>query len=531
MVKNHVTFKNSNIKEIFEYKIQEKELKPKKIDQYFVKSKRIDNVPPKTKRRRHHEEDDIGFDKVESNSKINKSRSNINIEPAQLDNRYARYLTRKVNFDEEHYESVKDLLNTKNLIENGGIRKSEEKDEFKIKLQKLSKNNEYLTTIRNRGEAAKNKRRAETQKLSTENKIWFTPQNMNKIAPIPFPNLEIDEKHLDFIEAERKELNHIEPKSTDLNAIDKTFELVDKVQYPKDVSLGINLVKEVQSIPEFDVSIDIEVSNPTSAETQIRDIEMEPEVISEIKEAKNNVRTPAKVTNKTKWHFEMNKIVMTPIKSFQFKAPLPKKKHSIEEPQPQAKTKEIIHTFALRIDAKEILKEYDEIVLPKKLQLIFEIFMNIDNAINSWKRRGKIPTMSNIKPYVEQATNRSFNNEQFAQVLYVAPELYYYTWHEMQGSNNFELRIDIPENIEDIMARIGRKEFTVQVKYSPISEPMTNFLINKRKILFRSRLILYISKLHKSYLNSKGIKDYDFIAEKGWHADFDEENIIDIPPK
>ena len=288
----------------------------------------------------------------------------------------------------------------------------------------------------------------------------------------------------------------------------------------------VELVTEIQSVHVPVVTFEEPIEN--IAEEKPKEPEMEEQtIVTEIIENKNNVRTPAKVTNKVKVSGELG----TPGRSDGFKSPIPKKNKPVSATESPVKMKEVIHTFALRIDAKEILKEYDDIVLPSKLQLIFEFFSELDNAINSCKRRGKIPFMSNIKPYVEQATNRSFDTEQLAKVLYVAPELFYYTWQIVPGTNNFELRIEIPENIEDILTTIGRKEFTVWVKYSPISEPMTNFLTNKRKILFRSRLVLYIEKLHNKFLVSKGIKDYDFIKEKGWHPEYDKENIIDIPPK
>lgn len=528
LAKNHVTFKNSNINEIFEYKSSDKGSKSKKIDAYFSKSKKIDGVPPKSKRRRHNEEDEGEWDKNDSKSKLNKSRSHINIEPERFGNRYARYLTKRPNFDEKHYESVREYLNTK--VPNGeqSIHVSNSKDELKTSSHKFSEKNEYLKIIRKRGEEARQKRATTIQKTTSEKKIWFTPEVNKEIIPIPFPSFEAEEKQNNDVSFEIVDKPEEIPITTS-DTQKSPIELVDKVQYQKDIS--VPLIKEIQSIPVFDVSFDIEGSHQASAETQIEDVVMEQQVISEIKEIKNNIRTPAKVTNKPKFFIEVSKAAETQIKEFDFKSPLPKKKHSVDESVIQAKNKEIIHTFALRIDAKEILKEFDDIVLPKKLQLIFEFFYELDNAINSCKRRGKIPIMSNIKPYIEQATSRSFTNDQFAQVLYVAPELYYYTWQESQGSNSYELRIEIPENIEEIMTRIGQKEFTVSVKYSPLSEPMTNFLINKRKILFRSRLILYIEKLHKSYLNSRGIKNYDFIEEKGWHQDFDRENIIDIPPK
>lgn len=368
-------------------------------------------------------------------------------------------------------------------------------------------------------------------------------QSQDKLNVIPFPSLDMEE---DFTNPQSKsdlhepqeargdsknegaenKFNEIHCPTIDIE--EKSFSLVEKVHtHHKDTS--VPLVTEIQSVSVPVVTF--EVPKDTPAAESAKEPEMkEQTIVTEIIENKTNVRTPAKVTNKLKSQAD-SQLVGTPGKSDGFKSPIPKRNRSASAVESPNKLTDVISTFAMRIDAKEILKEFDEIVLPSKLQLIFEFFSEIDNAINSCKRRGKIPFMSNIKPYVEQATNRSFDIEQFAKVFYVAPELYYYTWQLVPGTSNYDIRIEIPENIEDILTTIGRKEILVRIKYSPISEPMTNFLTNKRKILFRSRLVLYIEKLHKQFLASKGIKDYDFIKEKGWHPEYDNEKIIDIPAK
>jgi glutamyl/glutaminyl-tRNA synthetase len=185
----------------------------------------------------------------------------------------------------------------------------------------------------------------------------------------------------------------------------------------------------------------------------------------------------------------------------------------------------------MRIDFNDRPKEYDQIILPKKLQLIFDFFVELDNAIDACKRRGKIPILPNLKQYIEMATHRNFDINHFRKVYYVAPELYYYNWQTVPGGTTQEIRIEIPENIEEIITKVHKKSVTVEVKNSPIIDPMTNFLSNKRKIIMRTRLILYIENLHKNFLNQQGCRNADYNAVKGWHPNFDIENIMDLQKK
>ena len=572
--KSHVTFKNSNILDNRTSTRSQNEGRSKRDNDIFSKTVIANDVPPKIKRRRQQEDSEENLENKKRSDRslklkaMNESKSEVTKEFSLLREGNSKYSTlteswatgshlrksflnvkpilkrakriskNRETFDEKHFQNFKKNVDTNDLnVEEPLL-------EIKSARNKIpDKNIEWLLLIRTRGEKARqhkiNKQRAE----NSDNKDQIQNQDKDKITTIPFPSLEMDEdftnpqskselhEHQEFKgdsknEGAENKFDEIHCPTIDIE--EKSFSLVEKVHtHHKDIS--VPLVTEIQSVSVPVVTF--EVPSESSVVQEVKEPEVkEQTIVTEIIENKNNVRTPAKVTNKLKSQAD-TQLVGTPGKSDGFKSPIPKRNKSAPATESPIKLKEVIHTFALRIDAKEILKEYDEIVLPSKLQLIFEFFSEIDNAINSCKRRGKIPFMSNIKPYVEQATNRSFDTEQFAKVLYVAPELYYYTWQQVPGTSIQELRIEIPENIEEILTTIGRKEYTVWVKYSPISEPMTNFLTNKRKILFRSRLVLYIEKLHKNFLASKGIKDYDFIKEKGWHPEYDKENIIDIPPK
>lgn len=168
------------------------------------------------------------------------------------------------------------------------------------------------------------------------------------------------------------------------------------------------------------------------------------QIVEAIKEQHGNLRSPAKINNRLL--LPTKKTSMQPLKGIdsEFKTPLPKKPRSVYKKELNAKIKEVVTTFPMRIDFNERPKEFDNIILPKKLQLVFDFFVELDNAINNCKRRGKIPILSNLKPYIEVAMKRSFDIDHFRRVYYVSPELYYYTWQINPANGIQELRIEIP---------------------------------------------------------------------------------------
>lgn len=155
----------------------------------------------------------------------------------------------------------------------------------------------------------------------------------------------------------------------------------------------------------------------------------------------------------------------------------------------------------------------------------------MDNAINTCKRRCKLPVLSTLKSYIEQATNRSFEVEQFQRILTIAPELYYYSWFQPQKSVRGELRIEVPQNIEEILSEISRGASEVSVLQTPISDPMANALVDQRKNLVKARLACYAENLHNKFLQMMGIQSHEYSLNSGWHPDFVKENVFDVPAK
>lgn len=464
-----------------------------------------------------------------------------------------RYSGRNNKLDEEHYKK----FNESRKVNTARVTESERDTPSKKGYESYGRHQgtsiEICNKIRERGEIAKQKS-SKNHKSTPKMKMCSTPNNKVSNSPLPFTVLSNDERLSEVaneesiapLEEAQDMSIEIEPKheivytpselfkqhKEKVESEEKRLDIVEKVQTQhKDVS--VPLVTEIQQKPLRDSSHDVMPQNTSTLVANLTPKPMKsfPKVIEEIKVQIGNLRSPAKITNKMILPTEEPSLHLLTESGSEFKTPLPKRTKSAAKHETNEKAKEIISTFPMRIDIKDRPKEYDDIILPTKLQLVFDFFTELDNAINNCKRRGKIPILANLKPYVEQSTNRSFDIEHFQKVLYVAPELYYYSWQPAKGGNSHDLRIEVPTNIEEILSKIHKKGTTVEIRHDPLSEAMTNFLTNKRKIVVRTRLILYMENLHKHYLNQNSLSAADFNAVKGWHPGFDIESVMDLPKK
>lgn len=116
-------------------------------------------------------------------------------------------------------------------------------------------------------------------------------------------------------------------------------------------------------------------------------------------------------------------------------------------------------------------------------------------------------------------------------MLYCAPDLYYYTWQLTDKIGEYDIRVEIPENIECILSSIEKKATVVNLIKQPLADVMTNFILNKRNKIVRARLMQYTTSIHRQFLKSNNLTDYDFIENKGWHPDFSPLGGADIPAK
>jgi hypothetical protein len=413
------------------------------------------------------------------------------------------------------------------------------------KEQLIRRNLDLVSKIRARGEIAKKKAITRNLKKSPNVQACKTPQSKVKMSPVPFPNMDSEEEHADRtaievceqiqqVQNEKPKLeSKEEAKDVSEENEEKRFQVIVKVQnQAKDVS--VPLVTEIQpkAKPLKDYSFDTaeQLGTKPACKLTPTPVIQQKQIVDTIKEQFGNIRSPAKITNRMIIPAEMT---MQPIleEDSEFKTPLPKKPRSAKKHDTVEKSDEVMTTFPMRMHMNERPEEFDHLYLPKKFQILFDFFHELDNAINNCKRRGKMPVMSNLKPYIEQATNRTFDEDHFRKLYYIAQELFFYKWQYMSSTGNYELRIEIPENIEEVLYKISKKGVKVRVKHNPLSEPMTNFLTNKRKILVRTRLILYMENLHNNFLSNRGIDREGYGAVKGWHPNFDIETIMDLPSK
>lgn len=462
----------------------------------------------------------------------------------QTDSKRTYKSSEKAKLDEQHFEMYhKNHEFTANesdmSVDESSVKSNVDKEQL------IKRNLDLVSKIRARGEMAKKKAINRSLKKSPNVQVCKTPQNNNKMSPIPFPNLDSEEDHVDRttievckeIQQAKDEKSKLETKEEAKNFKEKDEEkpikVVEKVQNQiKDVSVPV--VTEIQPKPKplrdssFDVAEQFGMK-PVCKLTPTPVIQQK-QIVETIKEQFGNIRSPAKITNRMVIPAEMT---MQPIleEDSEFKTPLPKKPRSAKKHDTIEKSDEVMTTFPMRMHMNDRPEEFDHLYLPKKFQIVFDFFVELDNAINNCKRRGKMPVMSNIKPYIEQATNRTFDEDHFRKVYYIAQELFFYKWQYMASTGNYELRIEVPENIEEILYKINKKGVKVRVKHNPLNEAMTNFLTNKRKILVRTRLILYMENLHNNFLNNRGIDKDGYGAVKGWHPNFDIETIMDLPSK
>ena len=289
---------------------------------------------------------------------------------------------------------------------------------------------EIVSHIRERGLKASLKFQA-SPKYTPDKKITCrTPQKTDKLTPVRFPNLDIEDKlaietikevHVEPIikgeepsqeftstqETNEPVFKKLEPESNPLKVVDKVR------NQQKDVSLP--LVTEIQKMPLKDSSYEHSAQLPPRPMGKLTPtaVTKHPQVIEAIREQHGNLRSPAKITNRMIIPVEENSLQPLNEEDSEFKTPLPKKPRSASKHDSGNKKSGIVNTFPMRIDFNDRPKEYDNIILPKKFQLVFDFFVELDNAINNCKRRGKIPVLSNLKPYIEQSTNRTFDIDHF----------------------------------------------------------------------------------------------------------------------
>lgn len=466
-----------------------------------------------------------------------------------------RNLRSNKRFDEMHFEKVSSL-NAPEKRQKLDVTQEEATQNGTKDYQLVSglseKVIECIKHVRSKGIAAKERRSTSSQRIVKRTPPKMECQNthgeekLSKMTPIPFPSLspaldntlDAVENSSEHIICEQIEPARVSPVKNYVSTQDtnKQYEVIEKVQgQTKDVS--VPLITEIQpkevAFKNLDTLPDMsqhDLSNPSPAPTNSESINRE--VVQEVKDTNKGLkRTPAKLTNRVIYSSPL-KMELQSNAGSEFKTPLPKRTRSVSASRtPPSGQKNIVNTFSMRKYEEVQAKDYDEILLPKTFQLVLDFFTELDNAINNCKRRGKCAILSNLKPYIEMSTSRSFALVNFQKVLYCAPDLFYYTWQPVGKAGEHEIRIEIPENIEEILTNIEKKATVVNLVKLPFTETMTNFVLNKRKKIIRARLMQYTKVIHSQFLKNINKADFDFIKNRGWHPDFNPEGGLGIPAK
>lgn len=394
---------------------------------------------------------------------------------------------------------------------------------------------ETIKSIRQKGGEACEKRLAQKSSKRTPSKIIENSPSTSHFndeddLKVKFEETLVLKKPIESFERVLND-NYVSTQETE-----KPLEVITKVQgHQRDIT--VPLITEIQpkevafkATPVLHSISQPELSQASPAPTSES---INREIIEQVKDTNKGLkRTPAKVYNKPIYSSPLKIMGQESNPGSEFKTPLPKRSRSVSKSvSPPSSSKSVLTTFAFRNYDQLQKKEYDEILLPKNFQLILDFFTELDNAINNCKRRGKLPIFSNLKQYVQQATSRTFEIENFQRVFFCSPDLYYYTWYQPDKNSDVELRIEIPENIEEILKSIESKASTIKMIKEPLLEPMPNFTLNKRKKLVRARLMQYIESIHFQFLKSINQVSYDFLKNRAWHPDFLSEKGANIPTK
>lgn len=79
------------------------------------------------------------------------------------------------------------------------------------------------------------------------------------------------------------------------------------------------------------------------------------------------------------------------------------------------------------------------------------MFIQFDNQLHFLKAQKRQATFSNIKSGIEKSIGRQFTQQHFEQFLFLEPRFFLYRWEPRNGGKTYELVIDIPSNIKQVL--------------------------------------------------------------------------------
>lgn len=124
--------------------------------------------------------------------------------------------------------------------------------------------------------------------------------------------------------------------------------------------------------------------------------------------------------------------------------------------------KPILTSFSLKFKYEELLNVNRELPFPTHYKIIYQLFTYLENSLNFFKLRSKVPAFEDIKSTIEttykQYINliiiRKFTMNTLAQIFYIVPHFYVYKFRNSSnistnasGSGD-KLLIDIPFDYE-----------------------------------------------------------------------------------
>lgn len=157
-------------------------------------------------------------------------------------------------------------------------------------------------------------------------------------------------------------------------------------------------------------------------------------------------------------------------------------------PQPtsilQIKTKQILSGFSMAEKYSMLLSENVTLVLPVHYKHLFNLFIELDTALNFLRLRKTTATFKNVSSYIENSMKRKFTLQHFQQILTVAPQFYIHKWE--QKGKGYELIIEIPKNIRQLIP------FSQENKEAPSQDAFENIMQSDitevRKSYFKDNL-------------------------------------------
>ena len=119
--------------------------------------------------------------------------------------------------------------------------------------------------------------------------------------------------------------------------------------------------------------------------------------------------------------------------------------------------------------------------------------------MNLYKGRHGIWNLSlkDMSEMIQSSTGRDFKEKHFRQFLTIVPEFYTHKWQMRKGK--MELLIEVPENIEEIIANY-RTEHDIKCMESAYPKQLSESILKERQTILREKMFF---ETYKCYIKAK----------------------------